>query len=50
VSSVSNGLYVLTLPLVNVMRVIYTSNGMLKKFWGARYTLDARYILSARYL
>jgi hypothetical protein len=32
VSSVSNGLYFLTLPLVSVMSVIYTSNGMLKKF------------------
>jgi hypothetical protein len=32
VSSVSNGLYFLTLPLVSVMRVIYTSKGMLKKF------------------
>jgi hypothetical protein len=32
VSSVSNGLYFLTLPLVSVVRVIYTSKGMLKKF------------------
>jgi len=32
VSSVSNGLYFLTLPLVSVMRIIYTSKGMLKKF------------------
>ena len=32
VSSVSNGLYFLTLPLVSVMRVIYTSKGMSKKF------------------
>ena len=32
VSSVSNGLYFLILPLVSVMRVIYTSKGMLKKF------------------
>jgi hypothetical protein len=30
-SSVSNGLYFLTLPLVSVMRVIYTSKGMSKK-------------------
>jgi hypothetical protein len=30
VSSVSNGLYFLTLPLVSVMRVIYTSKGMSK--------------------
>jgi hypothetical protein len=43
VSSVSNDLYFLTLPLVSVMRVIYTSKGMSKKF-GARYTLGARYI------
>ena len=26
------------------MRVIYTSKGMSKKFWGARYTLGARYL------
>jgi hypothetical protein len=32
VSSVSNGLYFLTLPLVYVMRVIYTSKEMSKKF------------------
>jgi hypothetical protein len=32
VSSVGNGLYFLTLPLVSVMRIIYTSEGMLKKF------------------
>jgi hypothetical protein len=32
VSSVSNGLYFLTLPLVSVMCVIYRSKGMLKKF------------------
>jgi hypothetical protein len=31
-SSVSNGLYFLSLPLVNVMSVIYTSKGMSKKF------------------
>ena len=37
VSSVSNGLYFLTLPLVSVMRVIYTSKGMSKKFGFARY-------------
>jgi hypothetical protein len=43
-SSVSNGLYFVTLPLVSVMRVIYTSKGMSKKVWGARYTLGARYI------
>jgi hypothetical protein len=27
------------------MRFIYTSKGMSKKIWGARYTLGARYIL-----
>ena len=32
VSSVSNSLYFLTLPLVSVMHVIYTSKGMSKKF------------------
>jgi hypothetical protein len=32
VSSASNGRYFLTLPLVSVMRVIYTSKGMSKKF------------------
>jgi hypothetical protein len=32
VSAVSNGLYFLTLKLVSVMRVIYTSKGMSKKF------------------
>ena len=32
VSSVSNGQYSLILPLVGVMRVIYTSKGMSKKF------------------
>jgi len=32
VSSVSNGLYFLILPLVSVMRIIYTSKGMSKKF------------------
>src|SRR5215475_14247732 len=31
VSSVSNGLYFLNLPLVSVMRFIYTSKGMSKK-------------------
>ena len=52
-SSVSNGLYFLTLPLVSVMRVIYrkirharylyiTRN--IEKVWGARYTLGARYL------
>jgi hypothetical protein len=32
VSSVGNGLYFLTLPLVSVMRVSYTSEGTSKKF------------------
>jgi hypothetical protein len=32
VFSVSNSLYFLTLPLVSVMRVIYTSKGISKKF------------------
>jgi hypothetical protein len=32
------------------MRVIYTSKGMSKKVWGARYTLGALYTLGARYL
>jgi hypothetical protein len=32
VSSVSNSLYFVTLPLVSVMRVVYTSKGMSKKF------------------
>jgi hypothetical protein len=37
VSSVSNGLYFLTLPLVSVMRVIYISKVMSRKF-GVRVT------------
>jgi hypothetical protein len=37
VSSVSNGLYFLTLSLVSVMRVIYTSKGMSKRFGCALY-------------
>ena len=45
-SSVSNGLYFLTLPLVSVMRVIYRKisharylyiKGNVEKVWGARY-------------
>ena len=43
-SSVSNGLYFLTLPLVSVMRVIYTSKGMLKKFWVCVIYRKIRYI------
>jgi len=53
VSSVSNGLYFLTLPLVSVMRVIcrkirharylYTKRNV-EKVWGARYILRARYL------
>ena len=46
VSSVSNGLYFLTLPLVSVMRVIYRKicharylyiKRNVEKVWGARY-------------
>jgi hypothetical protein len=53
VSSVSNGLYFLTVPLVSVMRVIYGKirhvlylyiKRNVEKFWGARYTLGARYL------
>jgi len=53
VSSVSNGLYFLTLPLVSVMRVIYRKirhacylymKRNTEKDWGARYTLDALYL------
>ena len=52
-SSVSNGLYFLTLPLVSVMRVIYRKirharylyiKTNVEKVWGARYTLGARYL------
>jgi hypothetical protein len=43
VSSVSNGLYFLTLPLVSVTPVICTSKGM-SKVLGTRYTLGARYL------
>ena len=56
-SSVSNGLYFLTLLLVSVMRVIcrkirharylYIKRNA-EKVWGARYTLGARY-LSKKY-
>ena len=42
-SSVSNGLYFLTLPLVSVKRVIYTSKGMPKKF-GVRVIHQVRVI------
>ena len=53
VSSVTNGLYFLTLPLVSVMRVIYRKirharylyiKRNVEKVWGARYTLGARYL------
>ena len=48
--SVSNGLYFLTLPLVSVMRVIYTSKGMSKKF-GVRVIYQVRVIYrKIRYL
>ena len=52
-SSVSNGLYFLTVLLVSVMRVIYRKirharylyiKRNVEKVWGARYTLGARYI------
>ena len=52
-SSVSNGLYFLTLPLVSVMRIIYRKirharylyiKRNVEKVWGARYTLGARYL------
>ena len=52
-SSVSNGLYFLTLPIVSVMRVIYQKirharylyiKRNVEKVWGARYTLGARYL------
>ena len=50
-SSVSNSLYFLTLPLVSVMRIIYQKirharylyiKRNVEKVWGARYTLGAR--------
>jgi len=53
VSSVSNGLYFLTLPLVSAMRAIYRNirhapyryiKTNVEKVWGARYTLGARYL------
>ena len=52
-SSVSKGLYFLTLPLVSFMRVIYRKirharylyiKRNVEKVWGARYTLGARYL------
>ena len=52
-SSVSNGLYFLTLPLVSVMRVSYRKirharylyiKRNVEKVWGARYTLGERYL------
>ena len=52
-SSVSNGLYFLTLPLVSVMRVIYRIirharylyiKRNVEKVWGARYTLGVLYL------
>ena len=52
-SSVSNGLYFLTLPLVSVTRVIYRKirharylyiKRNVENVWGARYTLGARYL------
>jgi len=53
VSSVSNDMYFLTLPLVSVMRVIYQKirharylyvKRNVEKVWGARYTLGERYL------
>jgi hypothetical protein len=50
VSSVSNGLYFVTLPLVSGLRVIYIYiyiyiyQKEYRKVWGARYTLGARYL------
>jgi len=53
VSSVSNGLYFLTLPLVSVMRAIYRKihharylyiKRNVEKVWGACYTLGARHL------
>ena len=52
-SSVSNGLYFLTLPLVSVTSVIYRKirharylyiKRNVEKVWGARYTLGVRYL------
>ena len=52
-SSVSSGLYFLTLPLVSVMRVMYRKirdarylyiERNVEKVWGARYTLGERYL------
>ena len=52
-SSVSNGLYFLTLPLVSVMSAVYRKirharylyiKRNVEKVWGARYTLGARYL------
>ena len=52
-SSVSKGLYFLTLLLVSVMRVIYRKirharylyiKRNVEKVWGARYTLGAGYL------
>ena len=52
-SSVSNGLYFLTLPLVSFMRVIYRKicrarylyiKRNVEKVWGARYILGVNYL------
>ena len=57
-SSVSNGLYLLTLPLVSVMRVIYRKirharylyiKTNVEKVWGARYTLGCVIYRKIRY-
>jgi hypothetical protein len=44
VSSVSNGLYFLTLRLVSVMRVIYTSKGM-RQSLGCALSIKIRHFL-----
>ena len=58
-SSVSNGLYFLTLPLVSVMRVIYRKirharylyiKRTVEKVWGARYTLGRVIYRKIRYM
>jgi hypothetical protein len=46
VSSFSNCLYFLTLPLVSIMRVIYTSKGMSKKFGVRVIYRKIRYIIT----
>jgi hypothetical protein len=45
VSSVSNGLYFLTLTIVSVIRVFKRN---IEKVWGLHYTLGARYLYIIR--